>query len=147
MRFSFITGTVFGFLCGIVLLTILVSYRMDKKSMVIKQMQNTIDDRNTKLEKLEKSLDAINNMQYILKDIEILLNYEGNELDKLEVEKVIEDKYKNLIGKEVSSIDVELVSQVIDKRILIFDEKKYKLKVEKLLLSQVMMMWVNVEAI
>ena len=85
MRFSFITGTVFGFLCGIVLLTILVSYRMDKKSMVIKQMQNTIDDRNTKLEKLEKSLDAINNMQYILKDIEILLNYEGNELDKLEV--------------------------------------------------------------
>ena len=115
--------------------------------MVIKQMQNTIDDRNTKLEKLEKSLDAINNMQYILKDIEILLNYEGNELDKLEVEKVIEDKYKNLIGKEVSSIDVELVSQVIDKRILIFDEKKYKLKVEKLLLSQVMMMWVNVEAI
>ena len=36
---------------------------------------------------------------YILKDIEVYLVCEGDELDRIEIEKHVEEKYRHLIGR------------------------------------------------
>ena len=72
------------------------------------------------------------------------LAYNGNELDKIEIEKHIEEKYRYLIGKEVSDIDIELAAEVVDKRVFFTDSNMYRLRVERLLLSEVMKIWVSI---
>ena len=74
---------------------------------------------------------------YILKDIEVYLVCEGDELDRIEIEKHVEEKYRHLIGREVSTIDIELAAEVVDKRIFVIDSNKYRLRVDRLLLSEI----------
>jgi phosphoenolpyruvate synthase/pyruvate phosphate dikinase len=126
-------------------MTVLVSYRMDECYEKIAYLDKTIEEKNDKLEKLENS---INNSNFILKDIIIILTSEVeeiNQIDNFEIEKAIKEKYKSLLGKEVKNLDVDLLDQVIDKRILKFDTGEYKLKVNKLVLTDILKLWVAIE--
>jgi hypothetical protein len=81
---------------------------------------------------------------YILKDIEVYLVCEGDELDRIEIEKHVEEKYRHLIGREVSTIDIELAAEVVDKRIFVIDSNKYRLRVDRLLLSEIMKIHIRI---
>jgi hypothetical protein len=48
------------------------------------------------------------------------------------------------LGKEVKSLDADILVQVIDKRILRFDDTEYQLTVNKLVLSDILKLWVGV---
>ena len=103
--------------------------------------------KNIKLEKYE---DSINNKKFILRSIETnikLSKINEDEFDTLTVEKSIKEKFKDLLGKEVKSIDIDLAAGVIDKRILKIDGREYQLKVDKIILSDVMKLWVTVALI
>ena len=43
---------------------------------------------------------------------------DNDEIDKMEIEKTIKEKYNILLGKEVKTIDAHIVVEVVDKRIL-----------------------------
>lgn len=139
----FTTGLMWGILIGTIILTSLVSYRMDKHHREITYLENIISDKDARLEKLE---DTINTQYVVLKDIEIYLDFQGNELDKIEIEKAIKEKYSTLFGKEVKSIDADIVVEVIDKRIFKLGKKEYKLKVDKLILTEILKLYIKVES-
>lgn len=140
----FITGLITGILIGIVILSILVSYRMDEHYKRIISLENIIQDKDTKLEKLEKSIRTRNS---ILQNIEVNLIFDGDEMDKIDIEKAIKEKYITLLGKEVKSIDSDILVEVVDKRILKLEKKEYKLRVEKLILTETLKIYVKVEVI
>lgn len=143
----FITGIVLGILIGIVAFSILVSFRMDKSYREIKRLELINEDKDLRLRKLEESVDKT---RLILKSIEIFLiyeGYEGDEIDKIELERIIKEKYNLLLGKEVGGIDIDLVAEVVDKRIVKLEEKEYKLKLQKLILGEVLKIWVEVSLI
>ena len=145
--FTFIVGLLCGVLLGSVIIMMLVSYRMDECYEKIAYLDKTIEEKDNKLDKLEKS---INNSELVLKDIEIILNWKMehvNQIDSIEIEKAIKEKYNLLLGKEVKSIDIELLEQIIDKRILKFDDGEYKLKVAKIVLTDILKLWVEVESL
>lgn len=145
--FCFIAGLLWGVLIGSVIMSILVSYRMDLFYEEIAYLENTIVDKNEKLEKLEKS---INNYNFILKDIEIILDFgevQISQIDNIEIEKVIKEKFNSSIGKEVKNLDAEILEQVIDNRILKFDDAEYKLNVIKLVLTDILKLWIEVKLI
>ena len=141
----FITGLLTGTLIGVVALSVLVSFRMDNYYKQLSYLENIIRDKDERLEKLEKS---INTQYLVIKDIEINLIFEKGENDdeiiKMEIEKTIKEKYKTLLGKEVKTVDAHMVVEVIDKRILKIEGKEYKLQVDKLILSEIMSIWVKV---
>ncbi|MFW5647876.1 MAG: hypothetical protein ACOCG5_02190 [Candidatus Alkaliphilus sp. MAG34] len=141
----FITGLLAGVLMSAVALSLIVSYRMDNYYKQVSYLENIIRDRDERLEKLEKS---INTQYLVIKDIEINLIFEKGENDdeiiKMEIEKTIKEKYKTLLGKEVKTVDAHMVVEVIDKRILKIEGKEYKLQVDKLILSEIMSIWVKV---
>ena len=89
----------------------------------IAALENTIIEKNAKLENLEKS---INSNKFVLKDIEIILPYEDNEIDHLETIHIENSKrkYSILLGTEVKSIDPDIITLVVDKRILKMNGKR-----------------------
>ena len=50
----------------------------------------------------------------------------------------------SFLGKEIKSLDADILVQVIDKRILRFDSTEYQLIVNKLVLSDILKLWVGV---
>lgn len=144
-RLCFTSGMVSGFLIGLIALTILVSHRMDEYYKSIVSLENIITDQKSKLEKLEERISTSN---FVLRDIEIILSFnvdEIDEIDKIDIEKSIKEKYTSLLGKEVHSIDVDILSEVIDKRIFKLDKKEYSLKVDKVVLTETLKIYVHGE--
>lgn len=140
----FAAGLMWGALIGAALTSILVSYRMDTFYEKIAYQESVIEDNEEKLMKLEKS---INNSNIVLKDIEVVLETDGqeiNNIDNIEIEKAIKEKFSSLLGKEVKSLDAEILLQVVDKRILKYEEAEYQLSVRKLVLSETLKLWVGI---
>ena len=143
----FISGLLWGTLAGSVGISMLVSHRIDEFYEKIAYLEHTIQDKNEKLDKLEKS---INNASIVLKDVFVILEFndlsdeQADLIDNIEIEKAIKEKYASSLGKEVKNLDADILVQVIDKRILRFDEAEYQLTVKKLVLSDVLKLWVGV---
>ncbi len=143
----FITGLLWGTIIGSVGISMLISYRMDAFYEKIAYLENIIADKNEKLAKLEKS---INNSNIVLKDISIILEFtklseeQINQIDSIKIEKAIKEKFRTLLGKEIRGLDADILMQVIDKRILKFNNVEYQLTVNKLILSDILKLWVGV---
>ena len=143
----FITGLLWGTVIGSIGLSVLVGYRMDAFHEKIAYLEHNIADKDEKLSKLEKS---INNANIVLKDIYIILEFtnlskeQTDQIDNIKIEKAIKEKYASSLGKEIKSLDADILVQVIDKRILKFNSTEYQLTVKKLVLSDVLKLWVEV---
>ncbi|HKM02119.1 MAG: hypothetical protein GX818_10225 [Tissierellia bacterium] len=143
----FITGLIWGTVIGSLGISMLVSYRMDAFYEKIAYLEHTIADKNEKLDKLEKS---INNSNIVLKDISVILEFANlsqekvDQIDNIEIEKAIKEKFNPSLGKEIKNLDADILVQVIDKRILKFNNAEYQLTVNKLVLSDVLKLWVGV---
>ena len=142
--FCFATGIVWGALIGSTITAMLVSYRVDRFYEKIAYQESIIADNEEKLKKLEKS---INNSNIVLKDIKIIIEAEEdqiNNINNIEIEKAIKEKFNSSIGKEVKNLDAEILMEVVDKRILKFEEAEYKINVKKLVLSDTLKIWVGI---
>lgn len=142
--FCVTTGILIGIVVGSLVVTILMSYRIDNYQMLIRKQENELADKISRLEKLEESLNNLSSQKYILKDIVINIIYDGEEFDKINFQKYIEEKYKHLLGKEVASIDPETIAEIVDKRIFKLSDNDYKLHIEKVFVAEVMKIWVRI---
>lgn len=139
---TLITGMVTGMMLGIVVINTLISCRIDQYHEKIGNLQNIIEEKDTRLKKLEES---INKKKYILKNIDVILMRDGDEIEKITLEKYIKEKYSKLVGKEVKSIDTDMVVEIINNRIMIIKDSKYKLRVSRLVLTETLCIWVEVQ--
>lgn len=143
----FVTGLLWGVIIGCISISMLVSYRMDSFYERIAYLENTIDNKDEKLAALEKS---INNSNIVLKDIEVVLEFadlnaeQVDQIDNIEIEKAIKEKFRSSLGKEIKGLDADILLQVIDKRILKFEGAEYQLTVNKLVLTDILKLWVKV---
>lgn len=146
----FVTGLLWGVIIGAISISVLVSYRMDSFYERITYLENTISDKDEKLARLEES---INNSNIILKDIDIELEFgelsadQIDKIDNMKIEKAIKEKYGALLGKEIKDFDADILLQVIDKRILKFEGGEYQLTVNKLVLTDILKLWVEVSPV
>ncbi len=136
------TGMIDVVQVGVTLLNVFISYRIDKYHEEIQYLKSTIDDKDVKLKKLEEAIDK---WKMVLKDIKIYLEFEGSEIDEIELIKHIRGKYNNLLGKEVKNIDIDMVHEIIDNRIMKLGRNEYKLKVKKIILTDTLEIWVDTE--
>lgn len=142
-----ITGTIIGILTAAVALSSITCHRIDILYEKIADLENTILDKNAKLENLEKS---INSKRFVLKDIEVILAFEEDGIDELEImhiKKTVKEKYSTLLGSEVKSIDPEIIVLVIDNRILKMNGKEFQLHVNKLMMTEILKLWIDVDRI
>jgi hypothetical protein len=139
---TFATGAVLGLILALILTTIFLSYRIDKYHQQIEALQTKLIERELQLEKLNESLDK---KKFILKDIRVIINSSMDEDDSILIQTTLKQKLSTLIGKEVKNIDTELISEVVDKRIMKTDIVEYKLRLKRLVLSDTLSIWVEAE--
>lgn len=137
----FVCGIVVGILAGVAVFSLLVSYRVDQYYQENRRLEAANEEKEIRLRRLEES---VGKTKYLLKKIEVNLLYEGDELDKINLEKSIQEKYSQLLGKEVAAIDIDLVAKVVDERIIKLEEREYKLKLKQMMLTEVLKIWVAV---
>lgn len=138
----FSTGFFIGGLAGILILNCLISYRIDQYYNRIKTLESAIQDKNVRLEKLE---DTINKNKLVVKNIEVTLGDEEDELTNIMLQKHIKEKLAKFIGKEVNKVDADILWEVIDQRIIEIEGKEYKLKANKLIISDIVHIWVQTQ--
>lgn len=141
---TLILGIVIGMIIGSIVVTIFVSYKIDEYYQKLNIYYTLLQEKDSKLEKLEES---INNNRYILKDINIELENFNDEIDGIELTKHIKEKYIDLIGKEIKEVDINMIEEIIDNRIMKFEDISYKLKVKKVLLSDILHIYIEVKEI
>ncbi len=143
-----ITGFICGLLTGISGFSLIASTRIDSYKSQIKSLETKLEQRDAQFETLNSKLEeAIKNKKLILKDIDISLLYEGDEFDKITVEKYIKNKFTHLLGNEINNINLDTVSEVIDKRIFIIDDRHYSLTVTRITLSETLKLFIQVNRI
>lgn len=134
----FCTGMIIGGLVGIITYNSLVSYRIDEYHQKIKTLELLIEDKNLRLEKLE---DTIDKNKLLVKKIQISLNHKEDDLTRIGLEKNIRETLNKFVGKEVHNVDAEMLWEVMDNRIIKIADKEYKIKINKLVISETIMIW------
>jgi len=61
--------------------------------------------------------------------------------------RIIEPEVSQLLGKEVKTIDTDILQEVIDKRIITINNKQYELKILKIILTDILEMWIEIKPI
>lgn len=138
----FFTGFIVGVLLGCISLSTFISYRLDGYHQKIASLNSIIDEKNMALEKLE---DSINNKKLIVKDVEVYLISKEDKLINIELEKHIKQKLGNFVGKEVKKIEADVLWEVINQRIMKIETKEYRLKANKLVISETINIWVEIQ--
>lgn len=144
---TFISGFISGVLIGTSLMCSFVSYKIDSFYEKIATLENTIKEKDAKLQNLEK---AINSKNSVLKSVEPVLIVDENtvdEMDKIDIEQIIKEKFLSLIGSEVQNLNADIIMMVIDNRIIKLNEKEFFLQVEKLVLTENLKLWVKIDVI
>lgn len=137
------TGFLVGMMLGLLMLSFLISYRIDEYQQRITYLETIIEEKDIRLIKLEES---INQTKVVIKEIVVNLDFGEEETgDRLTLEKHIREKYNNLLGKEVKSIDIEILAEVVDMRIMKIGDKSYQLHVSRVLLTELLILWIDVE--
>lgn len=147
-HFSFIviwgTGFILGLLTGIWGITLIISTKIDGFHEQIQHLNSIVADREVRLQKLEES---INYKRYLVKDVIIHLEFEGDDLEQLILRKTLKDKINILLGKEVKTIDLDLVSAMIDERLIHLKGAEYQTRVNKLVIAEVVQIWITAQRI
>jgi len=138
------TGFVLGLLCGVFSILTLVSYRVDLYHEQINRLSFTLQEKDLRLAKLE---DTLHKHKLVVKEVQLELVFNGEQLNKMTLEQKIKAKLTNLIGKEVKNVDVELIGGMIDQQIVQIDGRLYKVSLTKLLVSELLKVWLTVEVV
>ncbi len=106
----------------------------------IEYLEAELETRQNQLASLNES---INKNRYVLKEVEIIFTTELEASEQVIMKKSLIQKLNPLLGKEVAKIDTDILVEIFDKRILITDSSEYKLRLERLVLSDVLRIWVE----
>lgn len=98
------------------------------------QLTNQLADREIKLEKLSESL--AKEQAAIIKDLKLTIEFDGNHLIQEEIEKTARFYLVDLVGKEISDIDGELLYKILDKRIIEVADKRIKIQVKYIIVHE-----------
>lgn len=136
-------GFLVGLLAGWLSLTVLVSARLEDYHRLIRQYVSTISEKETRLQKLEEALAAAQERRYIVREIKLRLDYAGDEIERIALEEYARDKFSGLIGKEVQSVDVDIIGVIIDGRITALEGKEYVYNLDYAVLTETLHLWLS----
>ncbi len=123
-----------GFLVGMAVANMLICHRVDNIMAIQKSLEMDLEEAQTKLEQLEKSNQESSGP--VVKDILVAIEAPERDFNTEDAQRYIKELLREQIGKEIESIDIELIYKVLDKRNAEFGGESYTFKVQSVLLSE-----------
>ncbi|MGF7430915.1 hypothetical protein PQV03_09140 [Thermoanaerobacterium thermosaccharolyticum] len=96
-------------------------------------------------EKIEKLNESLKNQSYrVVTDIKPYVSNSDSKI-RIEVEKYINEKLKDIYGKQIEIIDPDLIFNIFEGRILSIENKKVSLKVKYIVINTTVEIYVTAQ--
>lgn len=132
--YSRISFMLLGFIFGLVTMNLFQVHTIDRLYRVQTNLTNQLLDRELKLQKFNESI--MEQKVYIVKNLEIDVEFSGNPLTIEDIESTIKFYLNDLVGQEVNTIDGNMIYKIIHERILEIDDKKIILSMKYIIINE-----------
>lgn len=139
-----LAGFTLGALIGAAGLNLALGKHLDKAELEIRKLRLAYEEQTEQLQAAEKEL-AIKTRVAVVNEITVNVIFE-DEYERIEIETAVRKLLRNLKGKEVSSLDPLLVSNILDGRTTTPDTK-YILTVKGILVSEKIVMYIEAKEV
>ncbi|MDR5659199.1 hypothetical protein RH915_06825 [Serpentinicella sp. ANB-PHB4] len=123
-----------GFFLGLCAMNLFQMHTIDRLYRVQNNLTNQLLDKEIQLEKLNQSID--NNKSFVVKNLEIIVEYDGNPLFIEDIESAAKFYISDLVGREIISIDGEMIYKIFNNRLLEIEEKQINLTVKYIIITE-----------
>lgn len=145
-KISIIWIFILGFIIGMMVNNMLYMYRLETLMDENEKISIKLEESIAKLNQLEKNNHKIE--KPILNEIfPIHLNNDEMIIPINDIEQYIKVLLNNQIGKELNKIDINLIYNALNNRILKYDDGNYQLKIKTILSSDIMYIYYSVEKV
>ena len=131
---SIFLSLLFGFLLGLAFMNLFHLHRLDNLYRIQGQLTYELLDKEIKLTRLTESMEK--QKIILVKDLEITVEYTGSPLTKDKIIKSVQLYLSDFVGKELVSIDGEMIYKILDGRIIEVEDKKIQLKMKYIIISE-----------
>lgn len=138
--FRYIAVFFLGFIGGAACINLLIGLNLDKAYIQIEELKDQVSDQHTQLESLQAELDV--RQSSLVKQINVHVLVDDKYV-QMEIEDFAKSLLKDLIGKEVESLDPIIVLNVVNDRSIKIDSISYELKVKALLISEKIVVYIE----
>lgn len=133
-----LTGWLCGLLCGAIAVMIYSGYQLDLMHQQLNRLQISVQEKTEQLEKLSEHS---RNTKQLVKTIEIELTLDSDEAEHELLLTALKQHYYNVLGKEVTSLDPDLLLAMIDNRLLRLNDHTYQVTVTKVVVASRLKIW------
>jgi len=140
-----LAGFTLGALIGAAGLNLALGKHLDKAELEIRKLRLAYEEQTEQLQAAEKEL-AIKTRVAVVNEITVNVIFE-DEYERIEIETAVRKLLRNLKGKEVSSLDPLLVSNILDGRTITTPDSKYILTVKGILVSEKIVMYIEAKEV
>lgn len=146
IRWSVIAGFIIGILAGAAGLNMVTGTHMDRAELEIERLNAELAESYEQISALEKTL--AQHKKAAVTEIEVHVAFkDGNQRDELTtlgITKTVRELLTNIRGREVSTLDPQLIVNIVDGREIEISNREFVLTVRSLLVSEKLIM--DVEA-
>lgn len=132
-----------GFIVGCSIINIVNSITIDKLMFENQAYKMKIFELEDKINKYNNFVE--NNSYIIVSDIEVFISNCNDKKIKTDVENYIKEKLKDLYGKPIDKIQPFLIKNIFDGRIIILENKKILIKVDFIIISKKVEIYIHLE--
>lgn len=147
---ALIASFTLGILVGSAAVNLISGAHLDYAELEIQKLNTKLADQSEQITALEQNL-AKRQKSSSINEIDIRVSFKetkpANEYDKLGIEKSVKKLLRDVRGKEVSSVDPLLITNIIDRRTVESSNRKFLLVVKGTLISEKLIMYVEASQI
>ncbi len=134
---------IFGLLIGSICSMLYAGWLIDEAAIERETLYSELGERDSRIARLEDSLQERRNR--VIKGISINLDVKDRHLS-LKLSDEIRQLVNDLIGREVDSLDPQLIRSIIDLRVLYVNDQPYTLKLQYLVISDQLSFFINISS-
>lgn len=131
---SLFLSSFFGFLLGLAFMNLFHLHTLDRLYRIQSQLTNELLDKEIRLTRLTENMEK--QKVLLVKELEIFVEFDGNLLLKDKIQKSIHLYLSDLIGKELTFVDGEMIYKILEGRIIEVEDKKIQLRMKYIIISE-----------
>ncbi len=132
---------ILGFILGSIVTLSLSGYRIEKLYQEREQLKVDLFETKERLSKLEEMWES--KSEGFIREVRIELKMDNNTFTELALKQSIQETVKDLVGEKINTINPYIIINIIDGRIITADDKKYRLDLEAVFLSEILAFYIK----
>jgi len=134
---------ILGIIIGATALNIYISQQIDKLIYEKKELENSLQENQKEINKLEKNL--AKQKHNFIRTLKITLETELNKHNQQAVKKKLQELLSGIIGKEITLLDPLLLRDIINNRYILIEDNTFQLHLLYMVIQENLELYIKVE--